>query len=155
MPRTLTVFRILVASPSDLDEERRMIEDVIRELNLSWSQQLGISFELIKWETHAVPGVATDPQAVIDQQLPPDYDVLLAMFWTRVGTPTPRFPSGTIEEFETAYKRWERDRQSVRLMVYFKKQPMSPDQIDPGQLKQVHEFRNSLRACFKSIESRV
>lgn len=144
MPKTITVLRILVASPSDLEEERKLLDGVIQELNLILLQQRGISFELIKWETHTFPGVGTDAQDVINHQLPIDYDILLSMFWSRIGTPTPRSKSGTLEEFENAYRRWNLDPHSIRLMIYFKTAPISPDFIDPDQLRQVKEFRNSL-----------
>jgi hypothetical protein len=144
MPKTITVLRILVASPSDLDEERKLLEGVIQELNLTWPQQLGISLELIKWETHAFPGAGTDPQDVINHQLPRDYDILLFMLWSRIGTPTPRAQSGTLEEFENAYERWRSNPKLLRLMIYFKNTPLSPDNIDPDQLRLLHEFRKSL-----------
>lgn len=144
MPKTITALRIFVASPSDLDEERKLLEVVIQELNLIWSQQWGIYFELIKWETHAFPSAGTDPQDVINNQIPVDYDILLSMFWSRIGIQTPRSKSGTLEEFEIAYQKWNHDPHSIRLMVYFKIAPISPDNIDPDQLKQVKEFRNSL-----------
>lgn len=144
MPKTITVLRIFVASPSDLGEERKLLEGVVQELNLTWPQQLGVSLELIKWETHAFPGAGTDPQDVINHQLPQDYDILLVTLWSRIGTPTPRSQSGTLEEFENAYERWRSDPRSVRLMVYFKTTPISPDDIDPDQLRLLKEFRQSL-----------
>lgn len=144
MPKTITVLRIFVASPSDLDEERKLLEGVIQELNLTWPQQLGISLELIKWETHAFPGAGTDPQDVINHQLPQDYDILLLMLWSRIGTPTPRAQSGTLEEFENAYERWRSNPKLLRLMIYFKNTPLSPDNIDPDQLRLLQEFRKSL-----------
>jgi hypothetical protein len=144
MPKTITILRIFVASPSDLGEERKLLEGVVQELNLIWSQQLGISLELIKWETHSFPGAGTDPQDVINHQVPQDYDILLMMLWSRIGTPTPRSQSGTLEEFESAYDRWRTDRKLVRLMIYFKTAPISPDDIDPDQLRLLKEFRKSL-----------
>jgi hypothetical protein len=144
MPKTITVLRIFVASPSDLGEERKLLEGVIQELNLTWPQQLGISLEVIKWETHSFPGAGTDPQDVINHQLPQDYDILLLMLWSRIGTPTPRSQSGTLEEFESAYERWRSDPKLVRLMIYFKITPISPDDIDPDQLRLLKEFRKSL-----------
>lgn len=144
MPKTITVLRIFVASPCDLDEERKLLEGVIQELNLTWPQQLGISLELIKWETHAFPGAGTDPQDVINHQLPQDYDILLLMLWSRIGTPTPRAQSGTLEEFENAYERWRSNPKLLRLMIYFKNTPLSPDNIDPDQLRLLQEFRKSL-----------
>lgn len=144
MPKTITVLRIFVASPSDLGEERKLLEGVVQELNLTWPQQLGVALELIKWETHAFPGAGTDPQDVINHQLTQDYDILLVMLWSRIGTPTPRSQSGTLEEFESAYGRWQTDPRLVRLMVYFKTTPISPDEIDPDQLRLLLEFRKSL-----------
>jgi hypothetical protein len=144
MPKTITILRIFVASPSDLGEERKLLEGIVQELNLIWSQQLGISLELIKWETHSFPGAGTDPQDVINHQVPQDYDILLMMLWSRIGTPTPRSQSGTLEEFESAYDRWRTDRKLVRLMIYFKTAPISPDDIDPDQLRLLKEFRKSL-----------
>lgn len=144
MPKTITVLRIFVTSPSDLGEERKLLEGVVQELNLIWPQQRGVSLELIKWETHAFPGAGTDPQDVINHQLPQDYDILLVMLWSRIGTPTPRSQSGTLEEFDKAYERWRSDPKSVRLMVYFKTTPISPDDIDPNQLRLLKEFRQSL-----------
>lgn len=144
MPKTITVLRIFVASPSDLGEERKLLEGVVQELNLTWTQQLGISLELIKWETHAFPSAGTDPQDVINHQLPQDYDILILMLWSRIGTPTPRSQSGTLEEFENAYERWSSEPRSVRMMVYFKTTPISPDDIDPDQLRLLKEFRQSL-----------
>ena len=144
MPKTITVLRILVASPSDLDEERKLLEGVVHELNLTWPQQLGISLELIKWETHAFPSVGTDTQDVINHQISQDYDILIVLLWSRIGTPTPRSKSGTLEEFENAYDRWHNDPRSVRLMVYFKTTPISPDDIDPDQLRLLKEFRQHL-----------
>ena len=144
MPKIITVFRIFVASPSDLDEERMLLEEVIRELNLTWPHTLGVSLELIKWETHVIPGAGNYPQEVINKQLPTDYDIFLGMFWSRIGTTTPHSQSGTIEEFESAYQRWQQNPKSIRLMIYFKTTPLSPDNIDTDQLRLLKEFRNSL-----------
>lgn len=66
------------------------------------------------------------------------------MLWSRIGTPTPRSQSGTLEEFENAYERWRNDPNLVRLMVYFKTTPISPDDIDPDQLRLLKEFRQTL-----------
>ena len=67
MPRTGIILRVFVASPSDVAEERAILEDVIRELNITWSKNLGIYLELVKRETHTFPGIGSDPQAVINE----------------------------------------------------------------------------------------
>lgn len=45
------VLSIFLASPSDLAEERAGLKQVIDELNLAWSDYLGMRLELLVWET--------------------------------------------------------------------------------------------------------
>jgi hypothetical protein len=95
MPRTETILRVFVASPSDVIEERQLLEEVVKELNLTWSKNLGIRLELVKWETHAFPGIGDDPQAVINTEIGDDYDIFIGIMWTRFGSPE------YVNEFET------------------------------------------------------
>ncbi len=144
MPITATVLRVFVASPGDVKEERKILEEVIRELNLTRFDQLGVILELVKWETHVSPGISTDAQAVINEQIADDYDIFVGILWTRFGTPTNRASSGTEEEFERAYARWKVNPDRIRVLVYFKSTPIAPDQIDAEQLKRIHAFRKGL-----------
>jgi len=140
------VFTVFVASPGDVTDERSVLEEVISEINMMWSRDLGIRLELVRWETHAIPGIGLDAQAVINDSIPNDYDLFVGIMWCRYGTPTGRAGSGTVEEFEIAKKRYESDPNSVKFMMYFKDAPISPSQMDPCQLTQVISFRNSLGA---------
>lgn len=144
MPRQEHILTVFVASPSDVAAERNRLEEVIAELNQTWSRSLEIRLELIRWETHAYPGFSEDPQAVINRQIPGDYDIFIGIMWHRFGTPSNRADSGTHEEFLRAKARWDEDKESVTLMVYFKDAPVSPSQIDVVQLGKVAEFRKSL-----------
>lgn len=144
MPRQETILQIFVASPSDLAEERAALEDVIRELNSTWSRKLGCRLDLVRWETHAVPGMGWDAQDVINRSVPQDCDIFVGMLWSRFGTPTNRAESGTREEFNAAVERYRHDERSVRIMFYFKDEPVSPSQLDPDQLRQIQDFRSAL-----------
>ncbi|CAN5752483.1 hypothetical protein BH23GEM5_BH23GEM5_13260 [soil metagenome] len=146
MPRQETVLRVLVASPSDLAEERAYLEEIVRELNLIWSRDLGIRLDLVRWETHAVPGFSSDAQEVINQAIGDDYDIFIGLMWKRYGTPTGRAGSGTVEEFERAYRRYVEDSSQIRIMFYFKDTPVSPSELDPVQLAKIIEFRAQLRS---------
>src|SRR5215204_7344364 len=108
MGRQTTILQVFVASPSDLKSERIALESVIRELNQMHSETTGAYLELIKWETHAIPGFGSDPQAVINEQIADKYDIFIGMLATKFGSPTPRAGSGTEEEFERAYERFIR-----------------------------------------------
>lgn len=144
MTETRTVIRVFVASPNDVVEERKALEGVLRELNTTLAKDLGLYIELVSWETDSLPGVSTDPQAVINEQIGDDFDVFLGIMWTRFGTPTDRAGSGTEEEFDRAYKRWKKDPDALRVMFYFKNAPISPSDVEIDQLANVLAFKEKL-----------
>lgn len=100
----------------------------------------------MRWETHAYPNFGKDPQAVINEQIGTDYDIFIGILWSRLGTPTPRFASGTLEEFYTAYEKWKANPSSITLMIYFKDEPVAPSQLDADQLGQIQKFKKELPA---------
>lgn len=144
MARQTTIFQIFVASPSDVVEERAILEQVITQLNQIWSRTLGLTFELLKWEKAVRPGFSSDPQAVINNQIGVDYDVFIGIFWGRLGTATPRAESGTLEEFDRAYSRFMDNGTVPEIMLYFKDAPIAPSKVNLDQLKGVLEFKQSL-----------
>jgi hypothetical protein len=144
MPRVELVLQVFVASPSDVKAEREVLESVIAELNRTWSKKLGLRLELNRWETSVYPAFGSDPQDVINKQLEEHYDIFIGILWGRIGTPTPRAQSGTLEEFERAYSKHQEDPDSVELMIYFKDAPISPSNINIDQLSRVKEFRGVL-----------
>ena len=141
MPKEATVLRVLVASPSDVSEERQRLEEVVLSVNAAFAST-GDRLELIRWERDASPGLGDGAQSVINDQLPTDYDIFVGIMWNTVGTPTERAESGTIEEFERALERFKQDPSSVQVMLYFKDSlPLSMDDINPEQLTKIREFR--------------
>lgn len=144
MPREILTYDIFVASPSDVQTEREVVEKVVRELNATWTKHLKLQLNVIRWETHTRPDFDVDSQTVINKQLPPTVDVFIGILWARVGTPTPRAPSGTLEEFERAYSQWKNDSNSIHLMMYFKTAPVQMSSIDPKQVSQVQSFQSQL-----------
>ncbi len=146
MPREVKVFDVLVASPSDVAEERDRLEEVIRELNATWQRRLGIHLDLVRWETHAYPGFGEDAQDVINQEIPDRYDVFVGILWSRIGTATKRAESGTLEEFERAYAQYRADPDSIHIMFYFKRAAVDFANIEPEQVAKVKAFQASLPA---------
>jgi hypothetical protein len=136
--------RILVSSPSDVQSERDALETAINELNLSRPNS-DRRFELIRWETHGSPQAGPDTQAILNQQLTNDCDIFLGILWHRLGTATPRADSGTVEEFDRAYARFEKNPSDVAIMFYFKTASPPLEDIQPEQLARVREFRETLK----------
>ena len=133
------VFRILIASPSDVDEERDIAARVIQEWNDVHSFDRGIVLLPLRWETHAAPEYGSRPQDVINRAIVDECDLLLGIFWTRIGTPTGTAGSGTLEEIE----RVAADGRPV--MLYYSKIGANPDDIEVSQLERLREFKKKTR----------
>ena len=138
------VYKVLIASPGDVGTERTEVEEAIKDLNKNVFGNLGIHLEPIRWENDCYPSVGTDSQAVVHEQLGDDYNVLIGIFWKKIGTPTPRAPSGTIDEFDRAYARWVNTK-SPKIMFYFRRGPVNLDEVKWEELRPIEEFRERLR----------
>lgn len=144
MPYQEDVITIFVGSPTDVNSERDTLEKVVQEINQTWSRELKVRFDLVRWETHGHPDIGDDAQDVLNEQLPQDYDIFIGIMWHRFGTPTNRANSGTEEEFIRAKKRFESDPGSIKVMFYFKDAPIPPSKLEPDQLSKVLKFKSSL-----------
>lgn len=141
MPKTLTQIQIFVSCPSDLEPEVEILESLVDEINRILEN---VFFHIVHWKTHVRPGVGSDPQAVINSQMPQDYDVFIGLLWSRFGTKTPRASSGTYEEFEAAIARNKETGGVPEVMFYFKDAPLPPSSINGVDLQKIHDFKNSL-----------
>ena len=139
MPRThqMNVLRVFLASPSDLEDERRETKKLVDRIN-STIREIGWTVELLGWEDR-LPGYGR-PQAQINEDVDA-CDLFVGVLWRRWGSPTGEFTSGFEEEFERAVNR-RRQSDSPEIWIYFKR---VDDISDPGvQLRQVLEFRRSV-----------
>ena len=98
MPFKAEIYRVLIASPSDLAEERQAATDAINEWNSQHAVAESVVLLPVKWETHATPRSGVGPQEAINEELIHASDILVGMFWTRFGTSTGIAESGTVEE---------------------------------------------------------
>jgi hypothetical protein len=143
MPRDILEFRVVIASPSDVFDARRAAFEAIYELNRSFEAQK-ISIRAMGWEEYVTPGIGSEAQNVINEQLLRDYDILLAIFGTKLGTPTSTFASGTVEEIEHAISNSGNPLGKYRVQVYFLDKIDSAASISIDELKRVVEFRKQL-----------
>ncbi len=100
MPYQATVFNVMIASPGDVQKERQVATRAIADWNVMHSRSRGIVLLPLAWETHSSPEMGKNPQKILNKQLLDKSDLLVGIFWTRLGTPTDTHPSGTVEEIE-------------------------------------------------------
>jgi|CXWL01.1.fsa_nt_gi hypothetical protein len=142
MTSPVTLMRVLVASPDDVAAERVIVRELIDEFNSIWADDKGIRLEFVGWENFS-PGSGTEPQEVIDRQLP-EYEIFLGILWCRFGTKTSDAGSGTEHEFNRALERFRANPLCLRILVYFSDAELSPRSINPSQLRKVQTFQNNL-----------
>lgn len=140
MSYNATVFTVMIASPGDVASERATVRQVIHEWNTIHSITREIVLLPAGWETHTSPEMGAPPQEIINEQLLDKCDLLVGVFWTRIGTKTQEHSSGTVEEIE---KHLVADRPA---MLYFSSQPAHPDSIDPEQFAELNKFKESCKS---------
>src|SRR5258706_16038055 len=134
MPYQTQTYVVLIASPSDLPEERAAAKQAIYEWNALHAKAEGVMLDPHMWETHATPGFGR-PQDIINKQLVKDADLLIGMFWTKIGTSTGVALSGTVEEIDQMVAAGK------PAMLYFSKRPADLSTVNIDQLKGLRDFQ--------------
>lgn len=141
----LTGYRVFLASPGGLEEERRAVREEMERFNQDFMHESLAAFSAEGWER--VPGGKRRAQELINEQLK-QCDFMVLMLWNRWGTTPDRegvHTSGTEEEFRLASQLIESADSPMRdVLVVFKGVPEA-QLSDPGdQLKLVLTFKKEL-----------
>ncbi len=130
----------MIASPGDVSAERSIVREVLSEWNVVNADTRRTVLLPVGWETHSVPEMGDRPQAIINKRVLQGCDLLVGVFWTRIGTATGEFESGTVEEIE------EHIKANRPAMLYFSGSPVVLDSVDPDQYQRLKDFRNSCQS---------
>jgi hypothetical protein len=149
MSYSATTFNIMIASPGDVASERAIVRDVVYEWNAVNSNSRKVVLLPVGWETHSSPEMGAPAQTLINEQVLKRCDLLVGVFWTRVGTPTERHLSGTVEEIE------EHISIGKPAMLYFSSQPVVLDTVDMDQVNRLKAFKASCqsRGLYETYDS--
>lgn len=115
------VYKVFIASPNDVTIERNVIRSVLARWNAINSESQKTVLLPVGWDTHAAPESGKEPQQYINEHLLDKCDILIGVFWSRVGNPTKKYESGTIEEIS----RHIQERKLA--MLYFSQKPYPQD----------------------------
>lgn len=135
MSRNITQYDLLISCPGDIKSELPLIEKAVSDFNTTFSDALGISIRTKHWSKNSYAQSGGKSQALLNEQFVCECDAAVALLWTRFGTPTDQYGSGTEEEIEIML---EADKQ---VFMYFSDKPVTPSEHDPAEYERVNAFR--------------
>lgn len=149
MSYVATILNVMIASPGDVTDEPDIVRAVVHEWNVINAEDRAQVLVPTGWDTHSSPEMGDRPQGVIKEQILKNADLLIAVFWTRLGSPTGKAESGTVEEIE------EHLAQSKPAMIYFSSVPVRADTVDRQQYDALLAFKQtcSARGLIETYES--
>jgi hypothetical protein len=139
VPGASQVLKILIASPGDANPGRDAAKLALDEWNSHRSDAEGVILRPLMWETGSVPLVGRgDTQSVINGQLVDEADIVIALFYYRLGSATPRAASGTAEEIMRSVAAGK------PVHLYFAHMPIPPG-FDVEQYKALQDFKREVQ----------
>lgn len=133
------VYDLLISCPSDVSQFVGDLEDVINRFNNIYGRANNIVLRTINWKKNAFSQLGDVPQDILNKQIVEKSDFAIAVFWTRFGTETENYGSGTEEEIE---KMIEEGKQ---VFLYFLDKAIAPSEIDQGQYKKIRDFKEKYK----------
>lgn len=143
MTTSRKIVKVFLASPGDLQDERRAAKHVVDVFNKQWADYLGVHVELVGWEDTV--SRFGRPQESINRDLD-QCELFIGMMWKKWGSPPSddrKYTSGFEEEFERSVKSRRTD-QRPEISLLFK--TIDPELLkDPGEeLKKVLAFKTKI-----------
>ncbi|CAM4409766.1 hypothetical protein L1N85_25420 [Paenibacillus alkaliterrae] len=139
MARQVTQFDLLISCPSDVRKELDIIKETVENFNRMFGATNNASLNVKHWSTDSYPESGGHPQHLLNKQFVFDCDAAVAVFWTRFGTPTESYDSGTEEEIEELIKSGK------QVFLYFSDCAINPSSVDHDQYQRVLAFRNKYK----------
>lgn len=132
------VLIVFIASPGDTSEYRKGVEVALHRWNGMRAATAGVVLLPRLWEVDSVPLLGGDGQAQLNQQLVDKADIVVGIFHTRLGRPTPRGRSGTAEELERTHAAGK------PVHVYRSTAPLPVD-VDTAQVDELRTFLKEMQ----------
>jgi len=139
MIKNATVIEVMIGCPSDVKEEKICFHQAIHVWN-SMNTPFNQHFIILPrdWQLDVAPELKTGAsgQSITNERLLEKADILIAVFWTKLGTPTDAgYVSGTAEEI------MKQVAAGKITMVYFSKKPVCPDELDQESYAKLKKFK--------------
>lgn len=140
MPRMgITAYDLLISCPGDVNKFIHVIRECVESFNKTFGVINNCEIVTKHWSTDSYPQSGDKAQELLNKQFVRDCDVAVAIFWTKFGTPTDKYGSGTEEEIE------EMLSSGKQVFMYFLDAPINPSSVNMEQYKKVVEFKEKYK----------
>ena len=129
----------MIVSPSDVEQEREIAIDVLCKWNELNSRFHNIVFSVLGYDINAHADSGQPPQEILNHQLLEQADIIIAIFWTKLGTPTTEYSSGSVEEIS------KHIHQKKQALIYFCNKSVDPRNLDSEQYKKLQEYKKAIQ----------
>ena len=137
MPSKITVYDLLISCPSDVSEYVDMLEKEIIHFNNFYGRSNNVIVRTRHWSKDSYSEFGNHPQKLLNKQIVDSSDMALGVFWTRFGTPTESYGSGTEEEIERMLSMGK------QVFLYFLDKPVHLSKFYPEQYKKIQAFMDA------------
>jgi hypothetical protein len=145
-------LRIFLSSPGDVAEERQRARKLIQRLNKDHLLKGGVDLEAVSWDDPdaqtSMPVNLTPQDAVNRLAKPSDCDIVVVLFWNRMGTELDQaegvrangepYRSGIEWDFEDALNAPTKPERPVILL--YRRTGFTPDASDPDDPKLIEQL---------------
>ena len=132
-------FNVMIVSPSDLNNERKIVREALYHWNEINSRHRNIVFSILGYDSNAHTDSGAHPQEILNHQLLEQADLIIAIFWTKLGTPTTEYSSGSVEEIT------KHIQQGKKAHIYFSNKTIDPRKLDTEQYEKLQNYKKSIQ----------
>lgn len=140
MFKKMSVCRLMISCPSDVETEVEIINRVVEHINDSIGISMDVFVKTLYWSKNVTPEAGEYPQSIINKQILDKSDAIIAIFSNKIGSSTQHYESGTIEEIELMIQ------QKKQVFVYFSDKPIRKSEIDMKAEKKIQAFKNKYKS---------
>lgn len=139
MAQSVTLYNLLISCPGDVKDEVALVESAVDEFNELYADPLGITIKTRHWEKSSYAQSGGKPQVLLNEQFVNKCDAAVAIFWTRFGSPTDEYSSGTEEEIEIMLQSGK------QVFMYFSDKPIPPSKMNGDGYQKIQDFRDKYK----------
>lgn len=141
------IHKAFIASPSDTNLEREICEKIFEEINSGLGNLFNFRIESLKWEKDVRPTIKdVDGQTEIFNQIGDEFEIFIGIMNKKFGAPTPRAGSGTEEEFNAAFNRYQQ-KKDLEIIFYFNDEPpKAMSDLNYSELIKIQDFRKKIQS---------